>query len=198
MTRTNLLVGLGAASAYVALSAGFGKRAGSLERDWFPVVNGDRDLSVLRIPQQLGTPWSLVGTACFLAARGHRADALAALVALPVEKGVEVMTKKVLQKPRPAKSVPARLLDDAPTDGPSFPSGHSAIAVASAYLAACALPPVAGAALGTAAVLVSFIRVRQGAHWPADTAAGSCLGLAVASAARTAVPVLLGAAVDDH
>ena len=186
-------MGAGAAAGYVALSAQWGRRAGPLEQQWFPVLNGDRGLPVLRVPQQLGTPWSLVATSCFLAARGQRVDALAALASLPVEKGVEVLTKKLLQKQRPVQVVPTRLLDDAPTEGASFPSGHSAIAAASAYLAACGLPPVVGAALGGGAVVTSVVRVRQGAHWPADAAAGTCLGLAVASAVRLAVPSVLRA-----
>ena len=191
MSRADALVGAGAAAGYLALSARWGRRADSLERQWFPVVNGDRDLPVLRVPQQLGTPWSLVATSCFLAARGHRVDGLAALAALPVEKGVEVLSKKLLQKQRPVKVLPTRLLDDAPSEGPSFPSGHSAIAAASAYLAACGLPPVVGAALGGGAVVTSVVRVRQGAHWPVDAAAGASLGLAVAAGLRVVVPEVL-------
>ena len=118
MSRADALVGAGAAAGYVALSARWGRRADSLERQWFPVVNGDRGLPLLRVPQQLGTPWSLVATSCFLAARGHRVDALAALAALPVEKAVEVLSKKLLQKQRPVKVLPTRLLATPPPRAP--------------------------------------------------------------------------------
>ncbi len=80
--------------------------------------------------QQLGTPWALVATAAIAVVRGRRADAAVALVTLPASKCVEVLTKRVVQRPRPFHVVPTALRDDAPLDGPSMPSGHAAIATA--------------------------------------------------------------------
>ena len=65
---------------------------------------------------------------------------VAAGLALPVEKGLEVGVKKVVNRRRPAQVLEPNLHDDAPTDGPSYPSGHAAIATCGVVLAAPYLP----------------------------------------------------------
>lgn len=136
----------------------------------------------LRVPQQLGTPWTLPVSAAVLAASGRRRQALAAVLALPAEKALEVATKKLLGRPRPVAVTPTTLRDDAPDEGPSLPSGHAAIAAAAAYLLTrCAGSPALGAAAASAAGLTSWARVQQGAHWPSDVLAGTLLGVAIAA-----------------
>lgn len=141
----------------------------------------------LRVPQQLGTPWVPPVTSALLVACGHRRAAAAAALVLPVGKGLEVLTKKLLQRPRPVAVTHTTLRDDAPEEGPALPSGHAAIAAATGYLlvreaasSAVGLVVVAGVALA------SYARVQQGAHWPTDVAAGALLGLAVGAGLRVA------------
>ncbi len=61
----------------------------------------------------------------------------------------------------------------------SFPSGHTATAVAFASGAGRVLP-VAGAPLHGLAALVAYSRVHTGVHYPGDVVAGAVLGAAIA------------------
>lgn len=133
----------------------------------------------LRVPQQLGTPWALPGVALIAALRGERRLAVAALAALPTEKGLEVATKKIVDRPRPAQVLSPQLRDDAPTEGPSYPSGHAAIAACSVWLLAFLLPEAATALLAACAGLTALTRVHQGAHHPMDAVGGTLLGAGV-------------------
>jgi diacylglycerol kinase family enzyme/membrane-associated phospholipid phosphatase len=78
----------------------------------------------------------------------------------------------------------ARLIGRKPTDS-SFPSGHTAAAIAGAVMLTPSVPHLAPLLWGYALV-VSFSRVYLGVHFPADVVAGGALGAALA--------VLLGAA----
>lgn len=173
-----------AAVAFVAAAVAFHGRPRTREMGLFTVVDDWPDTRLQR--QQVGTPWAppLVGAALWLA--GHRREAVAAVLSLPASKGVEVAVKKVLQRPRPLYETPTVLRDDAPVEGPSFPSGHAALAAAAAYLVCRAAPPVTlpVAALTTAS---SLVRVHQGAHWPSDALAGTALGVGVAAGLRLSV-----------
>ncbi|HEY3726585.1 MAG TPA: phosphatase PAP2 family protein [Solirubrobacteraceae bacterium] len=61
----------------------------------------------------------------------------------------------------------------------SFPSGHSAAAVAFASGASHALP-AAGLPLHVLAALVSYSRIHTGVHFPGDVVAGALIGSAIA------------------
>jgi undecaprenyl-diphosphatase len=63
----------------------------------------------------------------------------------------------------------------------SFPSGHAATSFAAAIVLAVALPALAPAFLGLAA-LVGLSRLYVGVHFPLDVLAGAALGAAVATA----------------
>lgn len=171
------------AAGYLALAAFAGGSADRWERESFREVNGESGLMpVLRVPQQLGTPWVLPSMA-LVGFQTHRSHlAVSAALALPVEKALEVGVKKVTVRTRPAKDVPdSELRDDAPTHGPSYPSGHAAIAFAAVTLAAPYLPTLGTAALASAASLATLARVYQGAHFPLDAVGGALLGVAVGS-----------------
>jgi membrane-associated phospholipid phosphatase len=113
---------------------------------------------------------------------------MVAAAALPLVKGLEVATKKVLRRPRPLYTTPTELRDDAPVEGPSFPSGHTAIGTCATALVATRTPWPVGAGLGVTLLVSAYVRVHQGAHHPSDTVGGFLLGLTVADALEAVVP----------
>ena len=179
--RADAWLALGAGLAYV----GLGVLCAAVPPGWerrllHRVQRTGGSLSALRVPQQLGTPWMLPVTALAAVLAGRPRLALAAGLALPLEKGLEVGVKKVARRPRPAQVMYAELHDDAPADGPSYPSGHTAIATCAAILVTPYLPaaarPCARCAFAVAAGLTGYTRVHQGAHLPLDVVGGALLG----------------------
>lgn len=167
--------------AVTALAGVVADRHPALDRTVFRAVNDhESDPSALRVVQQLGTPWMLPGTAFAAAVTGRRRLALAAALALPVEKTFEVGIKKVRPTPRPLHVQPTVLRDDAPVEGESFPSGHAAIAFTTAGLIAPHLSTRATAVVCVLAGGAALTRVSQGAHHPIDSLAGAALGLGIA------------------
>lgn len=69
----------------------------------------------------------------------------------------------------------------------SFPSGHTAGAVAVAAIVARDMPSLAVPALGIAA-LMSGVQVPRARHYPVDVAAGAALGLAAAWLVSAVLP----------
>ncbi|MER7214230.1 MULTISPECIES: phosphatase PAP2 family protein [Streptomyces] len=111
--------------------------------------------------------------------RGRRAGT-AGLVAVAVAQLVSNgMCKPLADRPRPPKGwIPHDEVEDRP-DSSSFPSGHTAAAVAFAAAAAPAWPLV-GALCAVPAAVVAVERVQSGAHYPSDVAAGAVIGLGAA------------------
>ncbi|MET9958107.1 phosphatase PAP2 family protein [Streptomyces sp. NPDC006326] len=99
------------------------------------------------------------------------------------------VAKQLVERRRPPKEwFPHQEVEERP-DSSSFPSGHTAAAVA--FTAAVAPTwPWAGAACAVPTVLVAIERVHDGAHYPSDVAAGAAIGLAAAALVR-ATPRLL-------
>ncbi|MFC5633157.1 phosphatase PAP2 family protein [Streptomyces bullii] len=115
--------------------------------------------------------------------RGAAVGGLAALVLAQVaSNGVG---KRLADRPRPPREwVPHDEVDDRP-DSSSFPSGHTAAAVA--FTAAVAPTwPAAGALCAVPAALLAVERVQSGAHYPSDVATGAAIGLACAWLVRHA------------
>ncbi|MFF4035540.1 phosphatase PAP2 family protein [Streptomyces sviceus] len=120
--------------------------------------------------------------------RGRRAAA-AGLAALAVAQLVSNgLCKQLAGRPRPpAEWIPHDEVADRP-DSSSFPSGHTAAAVA---FTAAPTWPAAGALCALPATMVAVERVQSGAHYPSDVAAGAAIGLAGAWLARRAPALLL-------
>lgn len=174
--RCVLGLGLTAAAALVA------DEHPAADRRLFEMVNDhESDLPAARLVQQLGTPWILPGTAVTAALAGRRRLALAAALALPVEKALEVGIKKLRPTPRPLYVQPTVLRDDAAVEGESFPSGHAAIAFTAVGLVAPLLPFRAAVLTYVLAGGTALVRISQGAHHPIDSVAGASLGLGIAS-----------------
>jgi undecaprenyl-diphosphatase len=117
--------------------------------------------------------------------RGRRAAA-AGLAALTVAQLVSNgLCKQLADRPRPPKEwFPHDEVHDRPGSS-SFPSGHTAAAVAFTAAVAPTWPAV-GALCALPAAMVALERVQSGAHYPSDVAAGAAIGLASARLTRHA------------
>jgi undecaprenyl-diphosphatase len=118
--------------------------------------------------------------AAVLAAVGGRRGRRAAGCGLAATGLAELLSngvaKQCVERQRPPKQwIPHQDVEDRP-DSSSFPSGHTAAAVA--FSAAVTFVwPAAGAVCAVPAGLVAVERVHSGAHYPSDVAAGAALGL---------------------
>jgi membrane-associated phospholipid phosphatase len=130
-----------------------------------------------------------IGVAALLAAaggpRGRRA-ASSGLVCVGASAAIVNLAIKPLGRRRrperpeaPARAVPM-------PNSRSFPSGHTATAVAFASGVARELPP-AGVPLQALAALVGYSRVHTGVHYPGDVVAGALLGALIADLAMGAI-----------
>ncbi|MFD4377194.1 phosphatase PAP2 family protein [Streptomyces sp. NPDC058486] len=105
-----------------------------------------------------------------------------------------LLGKRLVRRPRPDREA-ARVVVGRHVPMPesaSFPSGHTASAVAFATAAGVALPPAA-VPLGLLASAVGYSRVHTGVHYPGDVAAGAVLGLASGAASLAVGASLLRA-----
>jgi len=145
----------------------------------------------VRVPARIGQVLSVVeetaestklwcGAAAMMATLGGgrgRKAAAAGMAALTVAQlASNGVCKQLADRPRPpAEWFPHDEVDDRP-DSSSFPSGHTAAAVA---FTAAVTPtwPAAGIACAVPAVMVAVERVQSGAHYLSDVAAGAALGL---------------------
>lgn len=118
--------------------------------------------------------------------RRSRKAAVAGLASMAVAELVSNAVAKPLQgRPRPPKEwIPHDDVDDRPASS-SFPSGHTAAAVAFTSAVAPTWPRAA-TACAVPAVMVAAERVHSGAHYPTDVAAGAVIGLAATALVRAA------------
>jgi membrane-associated phospholipid phosphatase len=161
-------------------------------------------LTAARIPAGAGKALSVVeeaaessklwcGSAVVMAVAGGRRGRLAAVAgvaALVVAQSVcNGVCKQLVDRERPPKDW---FWHDEVEDRPessSFPSGHTAAAVA--FTAAVApVWPAAGAFCALPAGMVAVERVQSGAHYPSDVAVGALIGFAAAALVRCAPGLL--------
>ncbi|WP_406390679.1 phosphatase PAP2 family protein [Streptomyces sp. NBC_00887] len=132
--------------------------------------------------------------AVIMAAAGGRRGRKAAATGITAVALGELLSngvaKQLVERRRPPKEwIPHDDVEERP-DSSSFPSGHTAAAVA--FTAAVALSwPWAGAACAVPTVAVALERVHSGAHYPSDVAAGAVIGLAAAALVRRAPRLLV-------
>lgn len=127
-------------------------------------------------------PW--FATAALLAAvggrRGRRAALTGTAAIAAASLAVNLPMKLAGNRDRPdreAAGVPSPRWVRMP-DSSSFPSGHSASAVAFATAVSDVLPALR-VPLGAAAVTVAFSRVYTGVHYPGDVAVGMAVGAGI-------------------
>ncbi|XKK64636.1 phosphatase PAP2 family protein [Streptomyces sp. ARC32] len=131
-----------------------------------------------------------LGIAAALALGGARARraALVGVGAVAVASAsTNLLGKRLVHRARPDREA-ARVTVDRYVPMPrsaSFPSGHTAAAVAFATAVGVVLPEAA-VPLGALASAVGYSRVHTGVHYPGDVAAGAVLGIASAAAALAA------------
>lgn len=126
--------------------------------------------------------------------RGRRAAAHGLLGIAIASIAVNGPLKGVWQRPRPQIDLgPRRRVLPVPSSF-SFPSGHSASAVAFATGVALESPAVA-LPVGAAAAVVAYSRIHAGVHYPSDVVVGAGVGVlaGVAAGRVLAVAAALGA-----
>ena len=152
----------------------------------------DRAMAAISEAANLSKPW--IATAAVLALAGGPRGRRAALYGIgSVAVGSAVVNlglKPLWARTRPDRSaVPPGRHVPMPSST-SFPSGHSASAVAFATGVGSVMP-AAGALLAVPAATVAYSRIHTGVHYPGDVIAGSLTGFVVARA-TTAVLRRLG------
>ncbi|MFD3497864.1 phosphatase PAP2 family protein [Streptomyces sp. NPDC058676] len=119
--------------------------------------------------------------------RSRRAAALGLAAVGVASTTANLLGKRLVRRPRPHRA------EDSPFPGrhvpmpesASFPSGHTASAVAFAAAVGPAFP-AATVPLGLLACAVGYSRIHTGVHYPGDVVAGAVLGTGAAAAVLAA------------
>ncbi|HTP21365.1 MAG TPA: phosphatase PAP2 family protein [Solirubrobacteraceae bacterium] len=131
--------------------------------------------------------------ATFGGQKGRRAAATGLASVAATSAFVNLIVKPLGRRPRPdraAEEVPEERHVKMPTSR-SFPSGHTAAAVAFAGGVGSVLP-AAGVPLHLLAALVGYSRVHTGVHYPGDVLAGALIGAMVADVTAGALDARRG------
>ncbi|MCD2194963.1 phosphatase PAP2 family protein [Actinomycetospora endophytica] len=134
--------------------------------------------------------WFATASVLVAGSRRTRRGAMRGLMAIGLASlAANGLLKPLVPRRRPAADLlpVERALPDRPTSS-SFPSGHSASAMAFAVGVAMESPRT-GLVLAPLAATVAYSRVHVGVHWSSDVAVGSVLGAGVALLTRRWLPV---------
>jgi len=132
--------------------------------------------------------FTIAGLLAMFPGRPRRAAALGVAAIGVASASANLLGKRLVRRPRPHRAV------DSPFPGrhvpmpqsASFPSGHTASAVAFAAAVGPALPVVT-VPLGLLACAVGYSRIHTGVHYPGDVVAGAVLGTGAAAVVLAAV-----------
>jgi membrane-associated phospholipid phosphatase len=187
-TITWLTLGTVAAS-YLAVRSGSGDRLDRAARDALARPLGRRADVTIGAVTDLGSIYGLVGIAGTLALTGRRRPALDAAVAGGAAWGVAQSLKPTMDRPRPYQVDAAARLVAVPA-GSSWPSGHSAVAAATATSLSPHLGAVARLTSAAFVGTVAVSRLYVGVHHLTDVVAGVAVGHLAARAVRGARQLL--------
>ncbi len=126
--------------------------------------------------------WFAIAAGLALRPALRRAAGEGVAAALLAAGGTRVLTRLV-RRPRPPTDHPARRALVRQPTAPSFPSSHTAVAVAFTATVAWRHPRLA-AVLAPLAGTLAYGRVRLRVHWPTDVLGGAVLGAAAARTVR--------------
>ncbi|MBP2325669.1 undecaprenyl-diphosphatase [Kibdelosporangium banguiense] len=150
-----------------------------------PETTVDRALKSLTRSANKGVLWFTVASVLALRKGRTRRAALRGVVAIGfASASANLVGKQLFPRRRPAAELlpTYRRLTKRPTSS-SFPSGHSASAVA--FTTALAMEsPALGLVIAPVAAAVAYSRVHTGVHWPTDVAAGAAIGVAAGLVTR--------------
>jgi undecaprenyl-diphosphatase len=135
------------------------------------------------VVMQLGSLAGSVGVGLGIAAAGRRRLGVTLAVTAAGTWAAAKLVKPGIQRGRPTTLVASARVMGREQSGLGYPSGHAAVAMA---VAAVAAPHVAGperSLLWATAAGVGAARVYVGAHLPLDIAGGMALGLAIGTLA---------------
>ncbi|WP_030326062.1 phosphatase PAP2 family protein [Streptomyces sp. NRRL B-3229] len=126
--------------------------------------------------------FTIAGLLALFPGRPRRAAGLGVAAIGVASASANLLGKRLVRRPRPHRAV------DSPFPGrhvpmpesASFPSGHTASAVAFAAAVGPALPVVT-VPLGLLACAVGYSRIHTGVHYPGDVVAGAVLGTGAAA-----------------
>nr|WP_055510405.1 phosphatase PAP2 family protein [Streptomyces aurantiacus] len=151
-----------------------------------------RALSIVEETAEGSKLWC--AAAAVMACTGGRRGRAAAAAGLASVATAQLISngvcKQLVKRRRPPKEwIPHDEVEDRP-DSSSFPSGHTAAALAFT-VAITPTWPLAGALCALPAAVVAVERVQSGAHYPSDVTAGAAIGLAGAWLTRHAPRLIL-------
>jgi len=110
------------------------------------------------------------------------------------------VTKVIFDRPRPFEVIPEAILHQHIPLGRSFPSSHTAVALAVAIALVPFLPRWGAAVAIAYAALVGWSRIYVGVHFPLDVLGGAGIGMAVGGATLMVLRSLVADSEDapDH
>ncbi|RKR74571.1 phosphatase PAP2 family protein [Frondihabitans australicus] len=145
----------------------------------------DRALLAVSTAANNGLLWFSVAAALALTGPRGRRAAARGLASLGLSSGfANLVAKPLVGGPRPSADdvPPERQLARFPQSA-SFPSGHTASAIAFASGVAIESPAL-GLVVAPLAVTVAYSRLHVGAHWLSDVLGGAAIGVTMANVAR--------------
>ena len=165
------------------------RRAGvtRLEQLCFARVNGlsHRGYGAAWAPMQLGSLGGPLAVGAALALAGERRHGARVAGVGAFTWAAAKAVKPLVRRGRPAHTVDVARVLGRTQAGLGYPSGHAAVAAATAALVAPRLPRPWRPVAWTWGLAVGPLRSYVGAHLPLDVVGGAALGIAVGTAARS-------------